>query len=265
MLSNSRTVAFAMLFVCLASAAHAGGTLDFGSSRVKTSATATGDGIPVDLVLDADSPLAALQFSVVASGPSVRLLQAFRGTVIEDAAKWGCASNVRHGVAGQGDTLIVVVWSRTLSSLPAGVMNGIVRIAYRMENAVQVGASVTFSLVGVVAALADGKSSPGLVVTGTSREVQIQIDPPSAFALAQNYPNPFNPSTRVQFTLPQSGQVDIRVYDLIGRMVAEPQHGYLEAGTHTVDVDGSSLAAGTYVLRVRGEGIDGTMKMVLVR
>jgi hypothetical protein len=188
-----------------------------------------------------------------------------RGNAIADAGKWGFAYNVLPGSSGQGDTLIVLLWSRTLAPLPAGQHSGMVRIACRAEGSDQSSGSCTLSLDGVVAALADGKSSPGLIVTGTSKELTVQVIPPSSFALYQNFPNPFNPSTQIRFTVPEAGRVILSVYDLAGRIVAEPLNGYVMAGTHTVEIDGRSLATGTYVFRVRGQGGDASRKMVLIR
>lgn len=76
-----------------------------------------------------------------------------------------------------------------------------------------------------------------------------------AVTLAQNYPNPFRPSTEVQFTLEQSSEVTLQVYDVLGRKVATLVEGMLPAGSHTVTWEGMNeagqrVASGTYLYRL---------------
>ena len=73
---------------------------------------------------------------------------------------------------------------------------------------------------------------------------------PSDYALMQNYPNPFNPATEIAFTLPESAQVRLAVYDVLGRQVQLLLDGTMEAGTHQVVFDASDLPSGTYLYRL---------------
>ncbi|HTY35715.1 MAG TPA: aryl-sulfate sulfotransferase [Bacteroidota bacterium] len=73
---------------------------------------------------------------------------------------------------------------------------------------------------------------------------------PRAYRLAQNYPNPFNPTTKIEFDLPRSGHISLRVYDLLGRLVATLIDGQKSAGTYAVHFDGSRLASGIYLYRL---------------
>ena len=61
---------------------------------------------------------------------------------------------------------------------------------------------------------------------------------PTAYELGQNYPNPFNPSTTISYGVPQSGEVTLVVYDMLGQQVRELAHGYASAGRYTVTWDG---------------------------
>jgi len=94
--------------------------------------------------------------------------------------------------------------------------------------------------------------------------------PVPAYALAQNSPNPFNPSTRISFTLPQDGPVQLAVYDLSGRLVRTLLSGALPAGDHAAvwdgrDDAGTQAASGVYVYRLQtAEGLL-TRKMMLVK
>lgn len=89
---------------------------------------------------------------------------------------------------------------------------------------------------------------------------------PSGFTLLQNYPNPFNPTTTIEFTIPEGGQLTLKVFDLAGREVATLVNGELAAGVHhQVVFDASNLASGTYVAQLESKGKQMTKRMVLVK
>jgi len=92
----------------------------------------------------------------------------------------------------------------------------------------------------------------------------------SAAVLRQNIPNPFNPTTRIDFDIPSSGDVELSVYDVSGRFIATLVDGRLEAGLHRVTWDGKrkdgrAVASGVYfyVLKTPTEKI--SRRMVLLR
>jgi hypothetical protein len=88
---------------------------------------------------------------------------------------------------------------------------------------------------------------------------------PLDYSLEQNYPNPFNPTTFIRFTLPSRGQVTLKLYDLLGREVATLAEGEKDAGVHTVRVDATRLASGTYLYRLTSPGHDDTKKLIVVK
>ena len=88
---------------------------------------------------------------------------------------------------------------------------------------------------------------------------------PDQYALSQNYPNPFNPATKIEFTLPMTSSVQLRVYNMLGQEVATIVNGTVVAGSHTVSFDGSHLASGIYIYRISAGSFASTMKMVLVK
>src|SRR5574338_18724 len=69
---------------------------------------------------------------------------------------------------------------------------------------------------------------------------------PTEFSLEQNYPNPFNPSTTIQFSIPKSGNVKVKVYDVLGNEVAKLVDEYKPAGNYEVTYDASGLSSGVY-------------------
>ena len=88
---------------------------------------------------------------------------------------------------------------------------------------------------------------------------------PDRMRLEQNYPNPFNPSTTLTFALPHGGRAVIRVHDLLGREVATILDEDMEAGTHTVNFDGSGLSSGIYLYRLEANGVQLTRTMALLK
>jgi uncharacterized protein (TIGR02145 family) len=92
-------------------------------------------------------------------------------------------------------------------------------------------------------------------------------DHPKEYSLLQNYPNPFNPTTQIGFSLPESQQVTIQVYDVNGRLVAELLNGVTySAGTHQVSFDGAGISSGIYIYTMRtSSGMSFTRKLILVK
>ncbi len=89
---------------------------------------------------------------------------------------------------------------------------------------------------------------------------------PQSFYVDQNYPNPFNPSTTIKFGLNQAGNVDLRIYDILGQQVATLlNHQPMAAGTHEVQFNASKLASGTYIYRLTAGQNVITKKMVLLK
>jgi hypothetical protein len=93
---------------------------------------------------------------------------------------------------------------------------------------------------------------------------------PGSFSLAQNYPNPFNPTTTISFSLPAKGQARIEIYNVLGKLVAVPFDGTVEAGDHQVvwdgkNVTGEAVASGVYFYRLTADKYTDTKKMMLLK
>jgi len=88
---------------------------------------------------------------------------------------------------------------------------------------------------------------------------------PVDFALGQNYPNPFNPSTSIEFSVPQTGEVSLQVYNLSGDLVSTLVSGMVEQGEHTVTFNAADLATGVYFYTLEAENFSNTKKMVLLK
>lgn len=102
---------------------------------------------------------------------------------------------------------------------------------------------------------------PFTVVVG----VEDENNAPLTFNLDQNYPNPFNPSTQITFNLSKAGNVSLKVFDVLGREVANLINSELASGSHTVNFDASDLASGLYVYRLEAGNMSATRKMMLMK
>jgi len=85
------------------------------------------------------------------------------------------------------------------------------------------------------------------------------------FELSQNYPNPFNPTTNISYTLPDNQFVTLKVYNLLGDVIAELVNEYKRAGTHSIKFDGSQLASGVYLYRINTKTTVQNRKMMLIK
>ncbi len=83
---------------------------------------------------------------------------------------------------------------------------------------------------------------------------------PTAFLLEQNYPNPFNPTTVVRYSLPLDAHVSLKIYDLLGRQVAELAKGTEKAGYQSVTWNASGAASGVYFIRLEAEALDHSLR-----
>ncbi len=88
---------------------------------------------------------------------------------------------------------------------------------------------------------------------------------PKEFSLKQNYPNPFNPSTTIEYSIPKSGSVSIKVCDILGREVATLVDANKPAGIYRVTWNASGMSSGVYFYRSQAGKFSETKKLVLLR
>lgn len=93
----------------------------------------------------------------------------------------------------------------------------------------------------------------------------INSNTPAEYSLGQNYPNPFNPATKIDFALPKSGIVTIKVYDMLGHEIKTLLNENKTAGVYSVDFDASSLSSGVYFYTIHAGDFTASKKMTLVK
>jgi hypothetical protein len=101
--------------------------------------------------------------------------------------------------------------------------------------------------------------------TYTSVELTQNDGLPSEFMLSQNFPNPFNPTTSLQFALPKTEHVLVRVYDMLGREETTLVDETLPAGRYTVTWNASRAASGVYFYRIAAGPFIDTKRMLLLK
>ncbi len=88
---------------------------------------------------------------------------------------------------------------------------------------------------------------------------------PTGYTLEQNYPNPFNPGTNISYTLPVSGNIVLKIFDITGREVKVLDSGYKEAGRHTITLNAGSFASGVYFYQLSTGSFVATKKFILMK
>jgi len=121
-----------------------------------------------------------------------------------------------------------------------------------------------FTKVGV-----DGAASNDLTGWWTeeiiSSEAAVATVNPADFAIDGVYPNPFNPTAVLSYKLQDASIVNLSVYDISGRKVAELVNGWRDTGVHEVTFDGVGFSSGIYFYRLDAGGQSASGKMVLVK
>jgi hypothetical protein len=121
-----------------------------------------------------------------------------------------------------------------------------------------------------------GTNNPDTLIMNENKAVTVRFvqDPtaivnanqvPLTFNLKQNFPNPFNPATTIQFSLLQSDQTRLKVFDTLGNEVDELVNEHLQAGTYQINYNASQLASGVYYYKLTSGKYQAIKKMILMR
>ncbi|MCY7361493.1 MAG: T9SS type A sorting domain-containing protein [Ignavibacteria bacterium] len=88
---------------------------------------------------------------------------------------------------------------------------------------------------------------------------------PNVYSLSQNYPNPFNPVTKINYELRITNYVSLKVYDALGKEVANLVSEIQSAGSHDVVFNGNNFASGVYFYRLESGDFKDIRRMVLIK
>ena len=89
---------------------------------------------------------------------------------------------------------------------------------------------------------------------------------PTSYSLYNNYPNPFNPTTTIRFDIPERTDVELVVYDILGRRVKTLVNNEVKnPGRYDITFNGGGLASGIYIYRLTTNNYTQSRKMMLVK
>jgi len=106
---------------------------------------------------------------------------------------------------------------------------------------------------------------PDDLATYTDVEINSFDNLPEQYSLSDNYPNPFNPSTNIEFSIPTSGMVTLKVFNILGQEVVELLNKDLSVGSYKVNFDGKDLTSGIYFYSLRSGDFNEIKKMMLIK
>ena len=98
-----------------------------------------------------------------------------------------------------------------------------------------------------------------------SKIIEVNFSIPTTTDLMQNYPNPFNPTTTISFTLPESGNVTLKIFNPLGEEIATLVNSYTEAGVHVFNFNAGNLPSGMYIYQLKTNSNTLTKKMLFLK
>ncbi|MBK8980746.1 MAG: T9SS type A sorting domain-containing protein [Ignavibacteria bacterium] len=108
--------------------------------------------------------------------------------------------------------------------------------------------------------LKQGTTQPGIVnVNSATNEI------PGQYVLYQNYPNPFNPVTSINFDLPVNEEVELRIFDINGKIIETLMNGELSAGSYKILWNGNNYPSGIYFYSLITKNYTSVRKLMLVK
>jgi subtilisin-like proprotein convertase family protein len=105
------------------------------------------------------------------------------------------------------------------------------------------------------------------IIPSGSVGIRAEIKLPDEFYLAQNYPNPFNPSTKIKYSIPSGGNVELKVFDILGRETAVLVNGYKSAGNYEIEFStaGRAIASGIYFYKLTAGNYSTVKKLIILK
>ena len=102
-----------------------------------------------------------------------------------------------------------------------------------------------------------------MIVANSSSAINVVMA--NEFSLMAAYPNPFNPSTTLSLNMPEDGFVSVKVFDLMGRVVATLAEGNMDANTYEFTWNASDMPSGMYMVRAEAMGQVSSQKLMLLK
>jgi hypothetical protein len=207
---------------------------------------------PADVIQSNKAPLGrkASQFeSKLQRAESVKLIQTAEGLRYEADGYVGFEITLEHGA----DFTINVTESCFIADYATtGNTTKVIVVGPETENLFS--STGDYTVIDVIAGTAGG--------TALSADI---VSIPTVFGLNDAYPNPFNPTTSVELSMPQDGFVSVKIYNLMGQVVATLHEGNLTANSYSFTWDAANVASGMYFLKAETAGNMDIQKIMLMK
>ena len=103
------------------------------------------------------------------------------------------------------------------------------------------------------------------MLPGSEKDNNIEPETALNFNLNQNYPNPFNPSTTIGFDIPQSSNVKLVIYDMLGKVVDILVNKQMDAGSYSISYTNHNLSSGIYFYELNAGTYRDIKRMTLIK
>jgi hypothetical protein len=181
--------------------------------------------------------------------------------------KW----NINESIPGGGNYTLQFGWMTALEDVPFRTDRVLNARIFHMVDTTEAGSGsyATQFLAQPYTLSRAGITTLGPFAIGRFREVTGVIERdagvPTEFKLSQNYPNPFNPSTSIQYSVPSTQYVSLKVYDMLGRELRTLVSDVKPPGSYTAEWDARGVASGVYFYRIEAGAFRETRKLILLR
>jgi hypothetical protein len=95
--------------------------------------------------------------------------------------------------------------------------------------------------------------------------INVEVFSATKFEIQQNYPNPFNPSTKIKFAIPETGFVNLSVFNSLGEKVVELVNEVKSNGSYEINFDANNLSSGLYFAKIQSGYFSDAIKMNLIK